>query len=997
MIRFNHDFEELIQLQRVEDVGQRNRLRNIIHAARNFPRGSTEMFKALSHAVTSLGRNSSADGDSWIICITDGQSWDSNEYLRQQLQASPNNLHIGLIGVNLDQGIYADMGDLCNKYQTKNPFNKGFFLPTSANMHAIEEAFSQLASRIPVSQTFELDGILTDGECRSKLDDHRPEFICPSNKLLFSFWVNFLYRRVKVFDQNTDFNYNENQEKLGSSLMEVMLSESRQMLQLEQNRCWTSSNHTQLIYDFTEKDNPQFRIICTSPEKLDCQQRERLSRLNLPGFRIPSSSELRQRETLDQFLSQALSIPLNEDPGGRKSLQCIDENRFVLTLDFCLKLLNINERVSCGVPCLMEGETGVSKTALAKMYSILLNSQQNRLASASTLGALESLLNELRTSYPCVAMEDNLGPADKIRTYLEPSTQHNAADANNFVRDCLVKACAKRNALFSPMPPNLVDHTEKECTKELLNWFTASYLEPTFFDINIHGSLTSDDLKLKIDEVRQTARKLSPLGVKIIVFLDEINTSSVLGLLKEIIIDRSLNGDIYEENIVVIAACNPVRVRNAVSTTNSSRELDLGRNWASGHYQVKKLPLSLELMAWDFGSLNSEQEKEFIFHRILMMDEKISSIIARGMSEVIACSHELIRTLAKEHIKASLDQNIPDAENDAACRARSVVSLRDIQRVFHFIKFFLHDFSLELRWTDESGKFRRAMLISVGIVYYLRLDSFARKEFLQKLESLPSEQCQNCHLMEVLDSAIDTLIMQTVIPEGIALTRGLKENIFMTTVCTLSRTPLMIVGPPGCSKTLAVSIVTENANGEESPSLFYQKYARIQPFHYQCSKSSTSNEVASVFDRAIQRQSKVKRSKQQCLVFMDEAGLPEESKESLKVLHYLLEGHMSASPEVGFVCITNHILDAAKSNRCVCLLRPEPDKDELLCIALGVLCRTHRGNETSIKAVVFEQQAMAPENFAGLMCECYLDLVQNKAEFRWFVEFFGLRLVLTSC
>jgi hypothetical protein len=106
---------------------------------------------------------------------------------------------------------------------------------------------------------------------------------------------------------------------------------------------------------------------------------------------------------------------------------------------------------------------------------------------------------------------------------------------------------------------------------------------------------------------------------------------------------------------------------------------------------------------------------------------------------------------------------------------------------------------------------------------------------------------------------------------------------------------------------------------------------------------------------------------------------------------------MSASPEVGFVCITNHILDAAKSNRCVCLLRPEPDKDELLCIASGVLCQTHRENETSITAVIFEQQAMAPEKFAGQMCECYLDLVLNKAEFSWFLEFFGLRLVLTSC
>ena len=48
---------------------------------------------------------------------------------------------------------------------------------------------------------------------------------------------------------------------------------------------------------------------------------------------------------------------------------------------------------------------------------------------------------------------------------------------------------------------------------------------------------------------------------------------------------------------------------------------------------------------------------------------------------------------------------------------------------------------------------------------------------------------------------------------------------------------------------------------------------------------------------------------------MDEADLPEEEKESLKVLHYYLEGHMSIKAKVGFVAITNHVLDAAKSNR----------------------------------------------------------------------------------
>lgn len=50
--------------------------------------------------------------------------------------------------------------------------------------------------------------------------------------------------------------------------------------------------------------------------------------------------------------------------------------------------------------------------------------------------------------------------------------------------------------------------------------------------------------------------------MKTILFFDEANTSDAIGLIKEIIIDQSLNGDplkLDEHNLVVIAACNPYR------------------------------------------------------------------------------------------------------------------------------------------------------------------------------------------------------------------------------------------------------------------------------------------------------------------------------------------------------------------------------------------------------------------------------------------------------
>ena len=67
-------------------------------------------------------------------------------------------------------------------------------------------------------------------------------------------------------------------------------------------------------------------------------------------------------------------------------------------------------------------------------------------------------------------------------------------------------------------------------------------------------------------------------------------------------------------------------------------------------------------------------------------------------------------------------------------------------------------------------------------------------------------ECNNYCTREILNSLSDNFISfyilprETKIPEGIALTDGLKENIFMTLVCALSLTPLVIIGPPGSSK-----------------------------------------------------------------------------------------------------------------------------------------------------------------------------------------------------
>jgi len=102
-------------------------------------------------------------------------------------------------------------------------------------------------------------------------------------------------------------------------------------------------------------------------------------------------SELYEREFLDKCLSRALNIPLQD---GR--LIAIDEENYVLTLDFTIKMLQIHERYVCGEPIILQGETGVGKTSLLQMLSKLWNVSLDMELKRLKERVLEFLQNKLK-------------------------------------------------------------------------------------------------------------------------------------------------------------------------------------------------------------------------------------------------------------------------------------------------------------------------------------------------------------------------------------------------------------------------------------------------------------------------------------------------------------------------------------------------------------------------------------------------------------------------
>ena len=280
-----------------------------------------------------------------------------------------------------------------------------------------------------------------------------------------------------------------------------------------------------------------------------------------------------------------------------------------------------------------------------------------------------------------------------------------------------------------------------------------------------------------------------------------------------------------EDNIMIVSACNPAG-RTSLSLANF-RESDLAKNGFSGHYQVNRLPMSMDRLKWEYGALNAEQEKEFVYRRIEMIHmNNIPHYHISELTELLTASQEMIREFAAKDIQRGMEKYrfSSDIEEDTNARARSVVSLRDIQRVFNLFHFFKEEISLTNG--DKNELYRDSMFLAIAVVYYLRLNRDCRELFLHRIASLLEDDNTKNDFTNVLNNAMSQIVIESEIPQGIAMTDGLKEIIFMTLVCSLSLTPLIIVGPPSCSKVsvLFLEICIDVSTNPDKKAISYHRH-----------------------------------------------------------------------------------------------------------------------------------------------------------------------------
>ncbi|KAL4512103.1 hypothetical protein ABPG72_005105 [Tetrahymena utriculariae] len=503
-----------------------------------------------------------------------------------------------------------------------------------------------------------------------------------------------------------------------------------------------------------------------------------------------------------------------------------------------------------------------------------------------------------------------------------------------FTKDNTCKLIQIAFKIYSGVP--LVIMGETGIGKTVNIQILTEIMEYNFEVLRLSAGTTID----QIIEFMKQIKKKHDANSKIVIFFDEINTNqNIYGILKEIFIEKTINGKKIgknNQNIVCVAACNPyeyIQKKNqndfeAGLLTRFQKEKAKKANLT---YHVYPLPESMLPFVVNYGQLEQKVEEKNIYqmlNKINFRNQQSKQNQQQGnqMKEF----DQTINIFSQEELEC-IQQLIMASQQYVRCQQGSSrsASLRDVSRTIKFIEFFMKEYFLKRGDTNTETQKQKSVILSLYLCYQIRLNSQKQREdyqlVIQYIQSkyaffnkIKSSQFFDKTVNEELDFFISKLKIDSKL---ISKNRALKENCFCIALCILTKVPLFITGEPGTSKTLSFTLVINSFKGISSSSIFLQGFPSIKEFYIQGNLQTQSEEIR----RAFQQAKEVKINGVLPVVFFDEAGQAELSENNPnKVLHELLD-----DGDVSFIASSNYSLDYAKQNRCLHLQRNRNSLEDL--------------------------------------------------------------------
>ncbi|RNA31081.1 E3 ubiquitin-ligase RNF213-like [Brachionus plicatilis] len=531
-------------------------------------------------------------------------------------------------------------------------------------------------------------------------------------------------------------------------------------------------------------------------------------------------------------------------------------------------------------------------------------------------------------------------------------------------------------------------------------------------------------------------------GIFTILFFDEANSTEAIGTIKEIMCDSRVNGLPLDKNhgLKIIAACNPYKKHSDEIIQNFDKSglgfyVDINETQEKlgdlpmRHlvYRVQPLPASMLPMIWDFGQLNDQVEYLYINQIVRKKLERLFSQNEMNLIVKVLCaSQKFMREQNNEcsfvslrdvqrvlkiiqwfmtkaenifrHLKPRVDRNSPEL-----LRAESILTLNQIDETENDED--LLDTETPIENSERHELLLSSIILALNACYHVGLQSEeSRKKYRIKISScFDYHAIDQEYFLNEIDNCYEKFLSEIKLPDAIARNQALKENIFMILICIELKIPLFIIGKPGSSKSLAKTLISNKMQGSDrnsSPLLSTFKEAHLITF--QCSPMSTSEMILNTFRYCARYQFERRNDldRYTSVIVLDEIGLAEASASMpLKTLHPLLEDgvHFEEKEEqelckkipngnlyeqnwnqIGFIGISNWVLDPAKMNRGIFVNRNNPSTSELKDTVVGI-CK----NDKKVLEKLTQQRLIESLSSAYLnLCE----KARNKIR-----EFFGLR------
>lgn len=362
---------------------------------------------------------------------------------------------------------------------------------------------------------------------------------------------------------------------------------------------------------------------------------------------------------------------------------------------------------------------------------------------------------------------------------------------------------------------------------KLLNDAMLATVPETQRHVRMHEAMTAADWRKMIAEVRNDAAKLSNFCrthntsmLRVVVFVDELNTSNILGMIKEAFVDHSCDGVMLPSNVVFFGAVNPNDPAGAArGAAATAANVGVWTDTEDEKYVVFEMPLSLKALVVSVSSMTPTTEGLFLK---AFLDPKNGALPIELRSDAVTAA---ITDVFKDAVLFS-QQFVRDARLH-----RMDASIRDINRAVIFYRFFSdlarREAFMPVNDLTHPHDFHwRAVLLALGVVYYLRFPTTPRKEARDGLRAAYvlglfdalrgavegyrtrdrvgdvfralSDARERLPFQVVWRDSVQRVFEGTQIPRGIAPTLSLQECIFVCVVCAEACVPCQIVGPPGC-------------------------------------------------------------------------------------------------------------------------------------------------------------------------------------------------------